>query len=61
MLMDMFLPKFDIYQIYQFVLRATQALDVLIFFPKKKVLFDVRSEINLLQCNTIPTGQSVRA
>ena len=38
MLMDMNLPKFDIYQgtkELQIVLRATQILDVLIFFKKK--------------------------
>ena len=61
--MDMCLPKFDIYQgtgVTNFVLEATQTLDVLIFF-KETVLSDVRSEIHLVQRNIVSAGQSVRA
>ena len=50
MLMDMNLPKFDIYQgtkEIQIVLRATQIVDVLIFF-QEKVLSYVWSEIHFV-------------
>ena len=62
MLMDVCLPKFDIYQ-------GTGAPNCsksytsclcLDFFPKK-VLYDVRSEIHLVRCNIVSTEQYVRA
>lgn len=46
MLMEMCVPKFDIYQ--GTVLRATQ------------VSFDVRTELRLAQRNILSMGQSVR-
>ena len=58
MLMDMCVPKFDIYQ--GIVLRATRSLDVLIFF-KKNVSSDGRTEIHLAQRNIVSNGQSVWA
>ena len=46
MLVGMCLPKFDIYQ----GTVAPKCFKILIFFQKKKkVLFDVRSEIHLVQ------------
>ena len=48
MMMDMCLSRFEIYQ-----------GEDLIFF-KKKVLSDVRSDIRLVRCNIVSTGQSVR-
>ena len=56
MLMDICLPKFDIYQgkVAPNFLRATQTLDVLNFF-KKIVLSDVRSEIHLVRYNIVST------
>ena len=61
MLMDICLPKFDIYQgkVAPNFLRATQTLDVLNFF-KKIVLSDVRSEIHLVRYNIVSTGQYLR-
>ena len=59
MLMDICLPKFDIYQgkVAPIYLRATQTL-VIMFFFKKKVLSDVRYDIHLVGRNIISTGQS---
>ena len=65
MLMNMLLPKFDIYQgivapnCFQ---SYTNSLDLLIFFSKKKkVLSDVRSEIHLSPHNIVFTRKSVPA
>ena len=56
MLVEMHLPKFDIYQsaVAAIVLRATQTLS-------KIILSDVRSGIHLVRRNIVSTGQSVRA
>ena len=65
MLMDMCLPYLSliflkVQQQLHIVLRATQTLDVLIFF-KKEVLSDIQSEIRLVRRNIDSTRQSVRA
>ena len=62
MLMDMRLPKFGIGtgQWLQIVWRATQSLDVPIFF-QKKVLPDVLSEIHLVRHKIVSTGQFTQA
>ena len=61
MLMDMSLSKFNIYQnaATPICFRATQTLDVLIFF-KKRTFSDFWSEIHLIQSNILSTGQCVR-
>ena len=61
MLMDICLPKFDIYQgtVTQVVLRAAKTLEILFSF--KKILSDVRSEIHLVRRNIVSTGESVQA
>ena len=60
--MDLCLPTFDIYQgtvAPNCILRATQTLNILIFF-QKKVLPDARSESHLVRRNIVSTGQSVK-
>ena len=65
MLIDMYLPKFDIYQNTElpnsFKNHAnSQTIDVLIYFRKNFFLMsDVRSEIHLVRQNIISAGQSV--
>ena len=61
MLMDMCLPKFDIYQstVAPNCFKSQQTLDVLLSF--KTVLFDVRTEIHFVRLNIVSTEQSVRA
>ena len=62
MLMDIFSHMFHIFQseVVQIVLRAKQTLDDLFFF-QKKVLVNVRFEIQPVQRNIVSSGQSVLA
>ena len=62
MLMDMCLPKFDIYQgtVAPNCFKSPTNSYVLIFF-KKNVLPDVQSKMLLVQGNIVSIGQSARA
>ena len=61
MLIDICLPKFNIYQgTAEPVLRVTITLDVL-FFLKKRYCLMSGLKFHLVQRNIVSTGQSVRA
>ena len=64
MLTDTCLHKFDVHQgkvVLRVVLRATQTLDIMIFFKIKIFLSNVRFDIYLVRRNIVSTEQSVRA
>ena len=62
--MDMCLPEYDIYQATvrsaKLFKEPHKFLTLFFFFSLKKVLSDVRSEINLVPLNIVSTGKSVR-